>query len=281
MQTNNIIICCLKNTYPYFEEYLNSLRRYIKMNLMLTDNYEKITYDTKTNYVFCQKLPEKLLNDSQYHNNITLINTEQVTRENIYNYCNNVLNNNINVVDYGIENIIYMGNKKNNLLVPYQYNDLEINKLKTFVTDIPKTYDVAFIGCKSTKRLNIINGLIKKGIKVLILDGLWRDDRDKKIASCKLLLNIHYHNSYNIYESLRCDRWLFSEMMVVSEDSNMNSSLDINKLIIFEKYDNLIDKVVNVIENYDKYYTQFKEEYNNSINGIKQKRLNKLMQIFN
>ena len=75
----------------------------------------------------------------------------------------------------------------------------------------------------------------KKNINVKIVTG-WNDERDKIIANSKILLNVHCYTNYNIYESLRCDRWLFSGNIVVTENSYDDNNNDMkNFLIIYLK----------------------------------------------
>ncbi len=117
----------------------------------------------------------------------------------------------------------------------------------------------------------IIARIDKMGIKYHYIVG-WKDERDKQIAECRILLNLHYEKDYQVFEHLRCDRWLFAGKMVISDETILMNSLDIKDLVIFEKYDKLVDKVVDVIDNYDKYYNDFIITYNKQIDNICIKR---------
>ena len=140
------------------------------------------------------------------------------------------------------------------------------------VTATEKTYDVVFVGWISQRRKNIVTELTKRGFKVLIMERKWGTSRDIDISKAKLLLNIHYHESYNIYEAIRCDRWIFAGMMVVSEDSIDTNLLDTKDLVEFEKYDNLVNKVIDVLHNYDEYQKKFISKHTELIENLKSQR---------
>jgi hypothetical protein len=91
------------------------------------------------------------------------------------------------------------------------------------------------------------------------------------LSSAKILLNVHSHESYNVYEDIRCDRWTFAGMMVVSEDSYKNESLDISELVTFVKYDKLVDTIKDILGNYDEYHEKFISNHKRIIEDIKKK----------
>jgi hypothetical protein len=168
---------------------------------------------------------------------------------------------------------------KNHYYLPYQINLEEIDKLKRFgLTD--KKYDVIICTVNSDKRSIIYNKLLEKGVKVYNIGG-WEDRRDIEIAKGKILLNIHYNTHYKIYESLRCDRWLLSGMMVITENSIDDNELDVKDLLIIEKYDNLVDKVIEVLLNYEKYYNNYESLLLKKKEEIILNRKNKLNTVLN
>lgn len=267
---NHEIYLCYNKDYVnlnVISEYIDSFNDNYKIEVLEISNQS--CYKFNGIYIFIQSIPEILVNSQM--KNIILLNIEQLTIEKNIIMVNKLLNKNIKIIDYSIENIKLMEN--NNIgYLPYQYNDSEVYKLKIYNTIANKKYDVAFTGWISDRRRLIIDKLRAKGITVLLINNKWEDDRDMEIASARLLLNIHYNENYNIYESIRCDRWIFAGMMVVSEDSIYNESLDINNLVIFEKYDKLVDKVIEVINNYGKYNGEFIINHRDTINNIKTKR---------
>ena len=70
----------------------------------------------------------------------------------------------------------------------------------------------------SRRRYDAIDAIVANGIKVHKVSG-WGEQRDREIGKARILLNIHYSDTYNIYEALRCERWRFAGMPIISEPS--------------------------------------------------------------
>jgi hypothetical protein len=160
------------------------------------------------------------------------------------------LDHGIQMIDYSIENMAIIKNPSS-LYLPYQYEENEVNRLRNYYLTTEKKYDVAFCGTGSFRRYQILEQLKQMGINILNIVA-WGDDRDRQIASCKMLLNIHFDATYNVYESIRCDRWVFAGMPIVSEDSAHDNLLDVKKygIISFHPYQNLAQAVVNFLKNF-------------------------------
>lgn len=267
-----IYLFCHAGAYMYFEDYITTLMNKTNFSLILWDNPEtyKFEEDPNITYIFCgdNSVPKQNL-DSKV--NKMILNTEQTTRPYHYALYKNLLSQGLKIIDYNIENIINLGNPENTFFVPYQYDDIEIDNLKKIISETPKICDIAFVGCLSPKRHHILQKLGEAGLSILMVEG-WKEVRDQNIAKCKILLNIHYDDSYNIYETMRCDRWIFANQLVISETSLKSDILDISDLVIFEKYDNLVNKVIEVINNYDKYYEEYLKKYKNLIELVKEGR---------
>ena len=155
-----------------------------------------------------------------------IINLEQLSRQDMMNwyinmYCQQLITYpRLELFDYinGNIEILKTLNIKSNLL-EYQYNEDEVKKLKDFC-NTPKDTDVIMVGCMSSDhRMNIYNSLLNSGIHVKMMSDLWNDARDIEIAKAKILLNIHYMPDYKYFESLRCNRWIYANKLVISETS--------------------------------------------------------------
>ena len=231
--------------FQFVEEYLDSVKSTVNMGYYLTHFPEQVQYidSPYVKYVFIQTINENLL--TKPFSKI-LINTEQLTRTDWLLKMKHYLNLGVQLLDYSPENIKLLGSPEVKYL-PYLYNDSEVNKLKKFYSETPKKYDFAFCGPVSEKRKFIIENLILNGATVKLVSG-FGDARDKDIAECKVLLNIHYANDYNVYESLRCDRWVFAGMPIVSESSVDSSNLDISKVVNFYPYEGLIQGALDFIQ---------------------------------
>lgn len=264
----HILICCRSEEYRFFIEYINSLKYELHAGIVILNDMEKYHFidDDKHFYIICQKLPDKLI--VRPIKNMMLLNTEQTTRHNVKNELTNILNRNIKIIDYSIENIEVMGNHKNLYYAPYQYINMEIERLKRYIREIPKEYDFVFVG-DGEKRKYIANKLQELGFKILFITSLWGGERDREIAKAKILVNIHWDSNYNVFETLRCDRWLFAGMMIISENSIRRDNDD---LIVFSEYDQLIEICQDMINNYNKYSFIFNEKHQYRIDDIKNRR---------
>jgi hypothetical protein len=252
-----IYLLCRQRIFPYFIEYANSIANSSEIEIM---NYGKVTdvKITDNNYYIFILDPEIIqhIDHLKGHNNLCIFNGEQLTRARWENIYKRLMNDNFLIYDY---DMYQMGMMNYNLhrYLPYQMTKTEVDILGNLVENTPKKYDVAFCSANSHKRMKILKDLNDKGLKTINVSG-WGIARDKIIAQAKILINIHHSNDFNIYEHLRCDRWVLSGLMVVSETSLSDDMLDIKDLIFFEDYDKISDYTVDIINNYDAHYSEYK-----------------------
>ena len=175
-------------------------------------------------------------------------NTEQLTRQNVLQQIINISNNEnvLEIWDYSLKNIEIL--KSNNInkvknikYVPLESPDWYIEKLRSF-QQIEIKYDVGFCGCLSERRNKILTELKTYGKKVNIVT-MWGDDRDKELAKCRIILNIHFADDYKIFESARCEPWLKLGVPVISE-----KSLDDDPRCIISDYDSLVKTVIDYLD---------------------------------
>lgn len=268
----SIFLCCNSSIFIYMAEYLHSISMIFASKTIIFDSKDEFTIDRKNVYIFIQKIPIWILNFEE--NNIYLLNTEQLSINEHNLYITNIANNNTNIglIDYSMGNISFIKNNKINYL-PYQYNKIDIDKLSYFKFISLYKYDVVIVGAQSKRRQYIYDGLRTNGINITFLDKIWGDKRDYEISCSKILLNIHFADNYLMYEPLRCDRWIFSGMFVISESSFEDDKIDISDLIIFSNYENLIQKVTHVVQNYDSYLEKFVSKREEHLNIIIKQRI--------
>ena len=126
--------------------------------------------------------------------------------------------------------------------VPFR---LSIDKIMRYrALNTTKTYDIAFCGQNSDYRMKILQELRDRGKEVLILDNLYTAERDVKIGKAKLLINIHYNETYRVFELVRCEPWLASGFPVLSEES-----IDNDPRCITAPYDQLVQKACEMLDN--------------------------------
>jgi hypothetical protein len=108
-------------------------------------------------------------------------------------------------------------------------------------------YDVGFIGSLSNRRMNILQGLTAKGYDVVRITG-WGEDRDREIMRCKIIVNLHYDMTYQLYEGVRCDRLVMAGCHVVSENSIDDGLNDLKGYMSISRYSEIMgdcEKVLN------------------------------------
>ena len=145
------------------------------------------------------------------------------------------------------------------LLLPYQFNSLETHFLKN--TTNHYEYDVGIINATIKKDVSVNNNIIYK--RNLIWDKVqdkkwksinilgWGRDRDALIKKCKIIINVHLFDVYNIFEHIRCDRLLFANKLVISDKCLFQDSLDIKDYVIWEDYDTILETTQAVLDKFD------------------------------
>lgn len=245
------------NRYKFFKEYLQSVAAQVPTKFKLYNPRTKLKFNP--NAIYVQRMPPQLSG----HKGIVL-NTEQLTnlqkRQQFMRQMKNVH------VDYSSVNLRF-SNVSNKFFIPYQLNPKEIRH-----TDVPKLFDVVIVQPKSERRICIYQQLVKRGFRCAIAQG-WGDDRDDVIRRGKILLNIHFSPDYNVYESIRCDRWVMNKTMVVSETSLLPNDPVVNH-VIFVPYNKIVEKVTEILQDYDNHYEKLFQEFN--LETIRRKKRKKL-----
>ena len=191
-----IYLVCLEKDYKFFRDYINTIKEGLGINDVIIFDVMNYNYknDSEILYIFCHDIPNNLINKKF---NKILLNTEQLTIKRFNIQTEQMLNGNIPVIDYSIENIMtlekdssvkindmfHLSNnvhiekfntymkKKSIVYIPYQYLESEVELLKKYYNTIPKIYDVAFCGAVSDRRNHIISELQNKGVKIKIISA--------------------------------------------------------------------------------------------------------------
>ena len=258
---DNYTILCFENEYIVLIEYIKSV---FSKNKIIVYNI-----DTKFNignYISLRRIP--ILSDSlklpmpitikSYYSiaspylpnnsNVIFLNVDHLTNHNTLSFIKTYLNPKIKYYDFSENNIKIFGK---GVYIPYKENIEETLKLKSFM-NVKKIYDICVVGEKSKRRYNIITELIKQ-YSVIYIHNLYGDERDSLIGKSKLLLNIHSNLYRKCYESIRCERWRFAKMPIISEICNDVLPND----IIGCSYNQLIETCTKWMDNYQK--NNFKE----------------------
>ena len=205
-----------ENDYPFYKEYLES----ISDGNEIRQWSDSSTFEGNTYYMCIGRVPYEKIPPSC---RIGFINTEQLSDPVKLEEYNRTVKHAIDIFDYSEDNIRITGKGS---YLPYKKNPAETEKLKSFM-NVPKEYDVAIVICNfkenpcpdtSKRRIDATKTLMASGVSVNMIEG-WDDARDREIGKCRILINIHFSDTYKIYEAIRCERWRFAGMPIISETS--------------------------------------------------------------
>jgi len=250
-----------ENFYFVMEDYILSFYKQLNAIVISYNTPDEIPkLNSEDIYIFIKYLHkeqlEQITNDTK---NVYLINTEQLSIANEKNRLNSYPKN-IKMLDYSKSNLKYYDKEYYVKFLQYQLNFDEIYNL-------PKTKLVCMMKPNikneivkndnntnmETNRQNILNAIKSKGIDINLISG-WKKERDIELFSHKIIINLGYTDKHNIFESIRCDRCLFNKMIIISEKKEDFETYYFRKYIIFEDYDKIADKAIEVLNNYDMYY---------------------------
>lgn len=94
--------------------------------------------------------------------------------------------------------------------------------LESFTPTPSPEWDVVFCGSPHPRRLRLLQGLRERGVKLLNLTQTYGADRDRCLASAKIVLNIHAWDGLNGLETVRLSHLLANGCFVISETGDHN-----------------------------------------------------------
>ena len=209
---------------------------------------------------------EMLSTDRVVYLNVEML-SESIRMEHILE----LIKKGIQIADYSIANILFLKEyaKEHNIPItkeviylPYQYNLRDQVQLQNI--DDKYDYDIGIINAlpkqddsvnkvNTYRRTKMWNDLQKTQWKCINIMG-WGKERDELIKRCKVIINIHHFEAFNIFEHIRCDRMIWAKKIIVSDNSLGMDKLDITKYIFCEEFDNIIPMAEKVLHNFTNYY---------------------------
>ncbi len=259
-----IVFICPDKDWIYFEDYFSSFSKYIHILRYVTINETPLSSDII--YMFVLDIPQWVISQhSQKKISIVYMNTEQLTKPDREKQVSYYLSNDIMVIDYDY----YQSQWFHSL--HHFYLPVLPTSLEKWVIQ-PKRHQVGICAIlASERRLRMCQLLYKHGIDVINIH-CWREERDSLLGQCQIIINIHYDTDYNIFEHLRCDRWIMSGAIVLSETSINDDSLDIKPLLFLSSYDNMLQTVVHMLQKYEHIVTEQKQKCDLYLSDIIKKR---------
>lgn len=289
---NKKIFFVYKDSFQLLKDYFNSLN--IFYDFIEFDDINKY-YNKNDIFVFGQMwLPEQ--KESFYNStNLIFFNVEQLSESKRLYHILTHIKHNMPIIDYSLSNILLLKSKIKELnidykhellLLPYQFNSIENYNIKNNNNNYE--YDVGiingFIKQNDTNSDNIIykrniiwEKIQKQKWKYINILG-WGEERDLLIQKCKIIINVHNFDVFNIFEHIRCDRMIFANKIIISDKSLFQDLLDIKDYVIWEDFDKIIDTTSHVLDNFDKF--NIKKDFIQIINNRKnilEKNLNTIM----
>lgn len=276
---SHIYLIAHKSGYNGVKEYIAGIYDYlsqqnhIEIIIYNTSNDIPLPYSKRKHqriYIFIGQICPKyyVMYVKKKYKYIFFVNTEQTSRTLCSDIIHEYISNKLTIYDYDR----YQAKYNHSHYLPYLMTNDENKYLQSLITQTTKKYDVAICSINgSTHRQFIINQLKSCGVSVIDVVG-WDNHRDEQIASAKILINIHFDTDYTIFEHLRCDRWILSGMLVVSESSDSDQMLDCTNLLLICRYEQMIVEILNILSNYDKYYTKYLSILNDKKNNIISRR---------
>lgn len=248
-------IVCDDYVYKFFIEYMNTFEGFIPIT---KSDLSRIDFNLPTELYVIQKgswLPDSVFRPSI---KLSLVNTEQLcdssVEERVFEEIRILekrYENRITVHDYSEINCKIL--EKGGFMVsyhPYIAPSKEIETLKALNTE-NKVYDIGFVGALNTRRSNILNLLREKGISVLYVDS-FGIERDRDLARCKYILNIHWESHFTIFESIRCNRWLQAGYSVITELSRDTYN---NPFLFSFPYEKLVLSIYSILRTESEVYS--------------------------
>ncbi len=264
----NISFICERKIFSFFEDYIHTFHHIFHVEIFLFTHTSQITnylhsfllneHTTKndmnqnnTFFIFMQFIPQEIIQNIQFYiehqYKLGLFNTEQLSRTG-YGKMINSYHPYFYRVDYSEINLLVVANELKKVYLPYQ---VHYNEIKNY----EKNSDVCIVyPYKSERRYKIINELKSCGIQVDEISG-FLGTRDEKLFRYKILLNIHFDEDYHIFEEMRCNRCIMNKMIVISEKSWYDDLHLLRRHFLSVDYDKIVDKVKDVLINYDLYHT--------------------------
>ena len=233
---------------------------------------------TKSIYVFTQmwlhtdKI-DKNVKCLLSQNRCIYLNVEMLSEENRANHVLNLIRENVQIADYSIANISHIHAyakdngveiKKPIIYLPYQFNLQD--QIQLYNKENEYEYDVGIINALpkqsdtvnsdlTYRRTKLWNDLQNRNITSINIMG-WGKERDTLIRKCRVIINVHHFKCFTIFEHIRCDRLLFANKIVLSDESILMNDLDIFPHVHWCKFDKILDIAESIVDKFDMYQDQ-------------------------
>lgn len=202
--------------------------------------------------------------------NFIFLNVENLTEQKRMDHIMQFVIRGVKIADYSVANIhvikTYAGENNIEIKAPIYYFPYQYNKKENVLLENRERqyqYDVGVVNACPKKDASVNSALTYKRTKVwedLEFSGLsclnilgWGTERDELIKKCKVIVNVHHFECYKIFQHIRCDRLVFANKLIVSENSLCVNDLDIKNHILWSDYKDLVETAKKAVANFDHY----------------------------
>jgi len=173
----------------------------------------------------------------------------------IYRY-SELINSDI-IIDYSVPNICNVGmsnlfkefSKKHIYIYSSIYESYFIKENRNITTL------TTFVSINEPRRRALLEKIKQNNMPHTNVNNCFdKNDLKNLYKNTKIIINIHQTNHHDTFEELRVLPALQCGVIVVCENSPLSELIPYNDYIIWSSYDKILDKVNEVIENYDYYH---------------------------
>lgn len=273
MCSSKKFVLVYKSNVQVLDDYIDSLnifKEVIEMSEFATKYSEYLKPDViivfTQMWLDLENFPPEIYKAS----NFIFLNVENLTEQKRMDHVMQFIRRGVKVADYSLANIEVMKTyaNENNIELsapiyyfPYQYNNKENvlleNRERVYEYDVgvvnacPKK-DASVNSALTYKRTQVWEDLQFSGLSCLNILG-WGAERDALIKKCKVIVNVHHFECYKIFQHIRCDRLVFANKLIVSENSLCVNDLDIKNHVLWSDYKNIVHTTMKTVENFDHY----------------------------
>jgi len=112
-----------------------------------------------------------------------------------------------------------------------------------------------FANNSSDRRVFFINEVRRKKIDFLNIDNCYRSaDLIDRYRTTRILVNVHQTDHHHTFEELRILPALSNGVIIISETVPLKEQIPYSRFIVWSKYSDLTDTLLEVQNNYQKYY---------------------------
>jgi hypothetical protein len=256
-QSNNILIhynddTCISNYFDYIKKIFKSIE-FSKDIIISSCEY---SFKKNKNAIHIWINIEHTIvkpNGRSTDSNCELLNDYLIRIDNYENYISNDY-----IIEYSNPNIVHTNKSSNKnihnkqIYIPpmiYDFNPYNKDRKLEILT--------TFLDINQERRKRLLTNLYNVNLPVKNINSFFDlENNFNLLQNTKILVNIHQTEEHHTFEELRCLPALLNGVIVISEDSPYKEHIPYNKYIIWTSYENIIQTVVDVLNNYEEYYNK-------------------------